>query len=321
MNILITGVAGSLGSFLLDSLLEKGHRVIGIDNLLCGKMDNIEHNMTHERFEFIKADLMNFDYTILPKLDCICHMAALKKIGDTSTWKRTELMKNNFAIQKLLDFAVQINCKVVFASTSDVYGVSEDIPFKEDGDLRIGPSDISRWDYAASKLFDEHMCFSYADDYDLPVVVIRYFEAYSERANYKYGEHVPLFIKRALDGDPITIHGDGLHTRSMCHVSDAIHGTVLAIESNKANNQIVNIGSDEEVSILDTAKLIWRFINKDDVKLEFIPMEQVFGKYKEIKRRVPDLSKAKEILGYEPMFSFENGLKDIIDKIKNKRTF
>ena len=316
MDILITGIAGSLGSFLLDDLLEREHNIVGIDNLFCGRIDNIEHNLSHKRFKFIKSDLIDFDYSILGQFDCICHMAALKKIGDMSTWKRTDLLMNNLAIKQLLDFAIKNSSKFVFASTSDVYGTSEDLPFSEDGDIRIGPSDVERWDYAASKLFDEHMCFSYADDYNLPVSVIRYFGAYSDRANYKFGEHVPLFIKKALDREPIIVHGDGLQTRSMCHVSDAIRATISVIEKDSSIGHIINIGSDEEMSILDTAKLIWGLINEDEPQLEFVPIKKVFGKYREIKRRVPDLSKAKDLLGYEPEISFKEGLIDVINKIR-----
>jgi UDP-glucose 4-epimerase len=320
MNILLTGVAGSIGSFLLDSLLERGHTVVGIDNLIYGRMDNISHNLSNDNFTFIDGDITEYDFfSMEQKFDCICHLAALKKIGNMSNWKRTDLIRNNFAIQRLLRLAVEQDCKFVFSSTSDVYGTSEDLPFREDGDLKIGPSDVERWDYAASKLFDEHVCFSYADDYDIDLVVIRYFGAYSDRSKWQYGEHIPLFIKRAMEGEEITVHGDGLHTRSMCHIDDAIIGTIQSIELESANGHIINIGSNEEMTILEHAKTIWRIVNgNEEPNIKFIPMKEVFGKYREIQRRVPDLTKAKKLLDYEPKILFEDGIADVVAKIRRK---
>lgn len=319
MRIFLTGVAGSLGSFLLDELLKRGHYVHGVDNLYCGKIENINHNIGNPNFTFEEMDLSKYNFESMPDVDCVCHFAALKKIGDKAKWLRTDMVKNNQIMLNLVKETAKRNKKLVFTSTSDVYGCGLDLPFREDGNLTIGSSDIPRWDYAASKMYDEHVCFAYRDDFGLPVTVIRYFGVYSERARWEFGEHVPLFIKKSLEKETITIHGDGLHTRSMCFIDDAIDLTVKIIETDKAVGEIINVGSDEELSILESAKIIWETVNgNQDYPFDFVPMENVFGKYKEIQRRVPDLSKAKKLFGYQWKTSFRDGIEEILKRMESK---
>ncbi len=298
-NILVTGVAGMIGSHLIDVLLEKGYNVIGIDNLSYGKLENIKHNLDNSNFKFHRVDVTDFNaMAILAKdVEIIVHLAAFKKIGENDAAMPTFDI-NGKGTENVLQAAKMWGCKVIYASTSDVYGMSPDLPLNEDGDLLLGPSMIRRWAYAVSKLYGEQMAFAYYHDYNVPVVVIRYFGGFSPRSSFAWsGGHVPIFIRSILNNEPVIIHGDGSQTRSMGFVNDLVSGTVLAMENENAIGEIINIGNDEELSVFDTAKMVHEIANTGhELKINFIPMAEVFGKYKDIMRRIPDLQKAKKMV-------------------------
>ncbi len=311
-----------IGSHLLDSLLDKGYEVTGIDNLSYGKIGNIEQRIDHPNFKFYKADVSVLDEIkhLGENSDTIIHLAAYKKIGEKDKAMPT-FDVNGKGTENILEIAKQRGCKVVFASTSDVYGMSPELPLKEDGDLLIGPGMIRRWAYAVSKLYGEQLTFAYYHDFNVPVVILRYFGGFSPRSNFAWsGGHVPIFIRAILNNEEVIIHGDGSQTRSMGFVSDLVDGTLLALESEKAIGEIINIGNDEELSVLDTAKLIHRIANTGkDLKLKIVPMAEVFGKYKDIMRRIPDLTRAKDLLGYSPKIKLEEAIKMTIAEIKSVR--
>ncbi len=318
-NIMVTGIAGMIGSHLLDELLKKDYRVIGIDNLSYGALDNIRHNLSNPNFSFYRVDISDIQtLKILAKdIDYIVHLAAVKKISEHEPGIPT-LMVNGKGTENVLEVAKMWGCKVLFASTSDVYGMSNDLPLREDGDLLLGPSMIKRWSYAVSKLYGEQMSFAYYKDYGVPVTIIRYFGGFSSRSNFSWsGGHVPIFIQSILNNEEVLIHGDGSQTRSMGFVSDLVHGTMLAIENENAIGEIINIGNDEELSVLECAKLIHEIANTGNLlKIKYIPMQDVFGSYKDIMRRIPDLSKAQKILGYAPKVSFKEAVKITIEDYK-----
>ncbi|MBN1526125.1 MAG: GDP-mannose 4,6-dehydratase [Candidatus Omnitrophica bacterium] len=316
-RVLISGVAGLIGSHLADRMLARGYYIVGVDDLSAGRRGNIRQALKNKRFTFKRADVS--DAAKLgralrgKRFDIVVHLAASKKIGEAGS--SLKVLKNNYdSTVNMLEIARRNRAKFVFASTSDVYGVSKDLPFREDGDLLIGPSYIKRWSYAVSKLHGEHLAFAYSKEYGIPVVVIRYFGCFSSRSNHgPSGGHVPLFIRQALDGDTIVIHGDGRQTRSMGSVDDVARCTLLAIENRKAAGQIINIGTDEEISVKDSARIIVdaakRFSAKAvKARIRHIPMKKVFGDYKEISRRIPDLSKAKKLFGYKPAISFKKAV-------------
>jgi UDP-glucose 4-epimerase len=318
-KILITGVAGMIGSHLSEELLGKGYEVIGIDDLSYGKLDNISQSINHPNFKFYKVNILDFEtLKILSKdVATIIHLAAVKKIAEKDISLPT-LQVNTKGTENVLEAAKMWGCKVVFASTSDVYGTSPHLPLNEDGDLLIGPSLIRRWSYAVSKLYGEQLAFAFYHDHKIPIVVIRYFGAFSHRSNFSWsGGHIPIFIKSILQNEEIIIHGDGQQTRSMGFVSDLVRGTILALESDNAVGEIINIGNDEEMSVLDSAKLIGKIANTGhEPKIKFVPMSEVFGKYKDIQRRVPDLAKAKKLLGYEPQVKLEDAIRTTIQEMK-----
>lgn len=318
-NVLVTGIAGMIGSHLLDVLLKKGYKVTGIDNLSYGSLDNIKHNLSDPNFKFYRVDVTDLDtLKILGKdIHTIVHLAAFKKIGEKDSAMPTFTI-NGKGTENIFEVAKMWGCKVVFASTSDVYGMSPDLPLNENGDLLLGPSMIRRWSYAVSKLYGEQMAFAYHHDYKVPVVVIRYFGGFSPRSSFAWsGGHVPIFIRAILNDEEVIVHGDGTQTRSMGFVDDLVNGTVLAMESDKAIGEIINIGNDEEMSVIDTAKLIHKIADTGkELKVKFVPMSEVFGKYKDIMRRIPDLTKARTILGYEPKFKLEKAIQSTIKEIK-----
>jgi UDP-glucose 4-epimerase len=314
-TVLITGVAGLIGSHLLDELLAKGYEVKGIDNLSFGKITNIQEHLQNSQFTFFREDIL--DLTVLDRIckdvDAIIHLASVKKVGEAASCMAT-LKVNGQGTENVLAVASSHGCKVVFASTSDVYGMSPDIPFKEDGDICLGPSDIKRWGYAAAKLYGEQMAFAYYQDHRVPVVVLRYFGGFSSRScNSWSGGHIPIFLDRILNDLPVDVHGDGSQTRSMAYVDDLVRGTIMSMESENAVGQIINLGNDEEISVLDSAVIIHRIADTgQDLKINFVPMSKVFGNYKDIQRRRPDLSKAYQLLGYRPSISFEEGIKKML---------
>lgn len=320
-KVLITGIAGMIGSHLLDYLIDKNYEIIGIDNLSFGKMENIASRLGIDRFKFYRVDVRDFEtLKILTRdVDTIVHLAAIKKISESDSSMAT-LKVNVTGTENVFEAARMWGCKVVFASTSDVYGMSADIPFREDGDLLLGPSLIKRWSYAVSKLHCEQMAFAYYEDYGVPIVVLRYFGGFSPRSNFSWsGGHIPIFVDAILDDREVIIHGDGNQTRSMAYVDDLIRGTFLAMENENAVGEIINLGNAEEMSVIDAAYLIHRIADTGkELKLKQISMEEIFGKYKDIMRRVPDLTKAKTLLGYEPEISIEEAIKHMVNLRKRE---
>lgn len=318
-RILVTGVAGMIGSHFLDELLKKQYSVIGIDNLSFGSLENIKHNMANPNFKFYQVDVTDLEtLKILGKdIDIIVHLAAFKKIGEKDLSMPTFKI-NGKGTENIFEVAKMWGCKVIFASTSDVYGMSPDLPLNEDGDLLLGPSMIKRWSYAVSKLYGEQLAFAYHHDYNVPVVVIRYFGGFSPRSRFAWsGGHVPIFIRAIMNDQEVVVHGDGSQTRSMGFVTDLVNGTMLAMENEKAIGEIINIGNDEELSVIETAKMIHEIADTGKkLKIKFVPMSEVFGKYKDIMRRIPDLSKAKTILGYEPKTRLRDAIQCTIEEIK-----
>lgn len=319
-KVLITGVAGMIGSHLAEELLNEGYQVVGYDNLSFGKLENLATIINHSKFNMNIGDVLDQDY--LEKLsqdnvDVIVHLAAYKKIGEIDN-AALLFSTNGIGTRNVLECARKHGVRVILASTSDVYGMSEDLPLKESSNLLLGHSGIKRWSYAVSKLYNEHLAMSYYKDFGVPLTIIRYFGGFSSRSNFSWsGGHIPLFIKAILSNEEVIIHGDGSQTRSMGYVSDLVNGTVLCIKSNKVNGEIINIGNNEEYSILDTAKLIHTLAQTENqLKVKFIQMKSIFGDYKDIARRVPDLNKAFNLLGFKPQTSFENAVKLVIEEMK-----
>ena len=311
MKVGITGCAGFLGSHLVDALLSRGHHVIGVDNLSMGKIENVQHNLDKPQFEFYKDDVRNLETLrhYFHRADVIVHLAAFKipRYGNSID----TLLINSAGTHNVLEVARENKAKAVIASTSDVYGKNPDLPFNEESNLVLGPSTVRRWSYAVSKLFDEHLAFAYQEEYDIPVVLLRFFGSYGPRHHLSWwGGPQSVFITQVLENKPITIHGDGQQTRSFTFVSDTVNGIVRSVEKKEANGHVFNLGSTHEISILELAKLIHELAGKaNTMKIKFVPYNSFNGKYEDVRRRIPDISKAKELLGFVPRVDLRMGLK------------
>ena len=311
LKILVTGVAGFLGSNLLDRLISENHKIIGVDNLSMGKLENIEHHLNDNNFQFLQNDVT--ERATFSRMDddieCIIHLAAFKipRYGNAIMTLKT----NYLGSENVLEFARRLNCKCVLASTSDVYGRNPNLPFTENHDSIIGSSKVARWSYAVSKLFDEHLAFAYQDSYGIPVVPLRFFGSYGPRHHLTWwGGPQSVFIEAVLNDQEIEIHGDGLQTRSFTFVTDTVAGIYAAMMTPEANGEIFNIGSNHEITILDLAKLIKNLCNTpNELKLKFIPYESFTGgKYEDVRRRVPDTTLCERILGVKARVGLKEGL-------------
>ncbi len=323
MQITITGVAGFIGSNLCSALLKRDYSVVGIDNMSQGSKANIENIRSHPNFSFHKIDVQDekLVHDVTKGSDVIVHLAAFK-IPRYSDALDT-LLINSHGAESVAKAAINHGAKVVAASTSDVYGKNTNLPFHEDSSLVIGPPDIKRWAYAISKMFDEQLFFAYHERYGIDVVLLRFFGGYGPNQNLTWwGGPQSVFINNALDDDDIPLHGDGQQTRSFTYISDHVDGIIRCIEKPEANNLVFNIGNTHEVTIETLARLIWKLVRGEDAhpKIKLIPYE-TFGKYEDVQRRIPDISRAHQVLGFEPKVDLETGLRKTIQwQIERRKT-
>ena len=316
-SYLVTGCAGFLGANFIERLLQQGQRVVGIDNLSMGKLSNIEEHLSNPRFQFIEGDVTDPRVVngVSGDLAAIMHLAAFKipRYG-----KAIDTLKINYrGTEVALDLARERGCKIVLASTSDVYGRNPQLPFSESGsDSVIGSSKVPRWSYAVSKLFDEHLAFAYSDAYGFPVAILRFFGSYGPRQNLTWwGGPQSVFIDCVLNDKVIPIHGDGSQTRSFTFVSDTVDGMYEATMRPEANGEVINIGNTEEITILELAHRIKRLSGTPgDLKVEFVPYASFGSKeYQDVMRRVPDVSLCERLLGVKARVSIDEGLARTID--------
>lgn len=315
MKILVTGAAGFIGSNLVAELLRREHTVVGLDNLSQGTPLNLAVIADEPSFEFREADIRDEAAMLSAAEGCdvIVHLAAYKipRYGDAYE----TLMINGFGSEIVAQTAAQTGSKIVAASTSDVYGKNPLVPFSEDMDSVIGNPHVKRWAYAISKMFEEQLLLACHERFGIDVVLLRFFGGYGPHQNLTWwGGPQAVFIEKALDGEPLPLHGDGQQTRSFTYISDHVDGIVAAVEKHEANNLVVNIGAEKEITIKALAELIWQLVHGEGapVQLEMIPYAS-FGKYEDVIRRVPDITRARELLGFEPKVDLETGLRTTIE--------
>tara|TARA_B100000963_G_C22548202_1_gene635460 strand:+ start:332 stop:1297 length:966 start_codon:yes stop_codon:yes gene_type:complete len=320
MKIVVTGVAGMIGSHLTELFLASGHEVIGIDDFSVGTQANISSCVEYANFNWLNSKLQDLTYqeNFFNNVEVIVHLAAHKKIVESQM--ALPLFETNVAeSERIIKFCAGSGTKLVFASTSDVYGHGTSVPFSEQDDIRLGSSNAKRWAYAVSKLYVEQLIQTYIKEKGLIAVIIRYFGGFSERSNFSWsGGHVPIFIDAIRHEKSISVHGDGEQTRSIGHADDLARGTQLAIESlDRVSGEIINIGNDEEISINKSIEIITRLMGREpnSAIINYIPEADIFGSYKDIRRRKPDLQKASKLLGYKPQISFEETVQRVLRKI------
>ena len=313
-SILITGVAGFIGSNVAAALLEKGYEVVGVDNMSQGDKLNMLAFVDHPRFHMHYVDIRDEAALKAACRGCkvVVHLAAYKIPRYTDALDT--LLINSTGSENVLKAAIEQNAKVVAASTSDVYGKNPKVPFSEDSDLVMGNPDVRRWAYAISKMFEEQMLFAYQQRYGIPFVALRFFGGYGPNQNLTWwGGPQSVFINKALDNEEIEVHGDGQQTRSFTYISDHVNGIVRCVEMDAADNKVLNLGNTREITILGLAQLIWRLVRGEEpAKIKLIPY-QTFGKYEDVMRRIPDITRARTLLGFEPKVDLEEGLRRTIE--------
>jgi UDP-glucose 4-epimerase len=320
MRVLITGGAGFVGSHLADALLAAGHDVTAFDNLSTGSIDNIEHLKPHPRFRYTIESVQNEPVLAeqIDRCDVVFHLAAavgVKKIVE----EPVHTIENNVhGTEVVLRHANKKKRLVVVASTSEVYGKSVDVPFHEDADLVMGPTTKHRWAYACSKAIDEFLALAYWKEKKLPVIVIRLFNTVGPRQTGQYGMVIPTFVRQALAGQPITVFGDGTQQRSFTYVGDVVDGLMKLMVEPKAIGQVFNIGNGEEISMRALAEKVKAMADSTS-DIVTIPYDQAYeAGFEDMPRRVPDISKIRGLVGYEPKVHLEEILTRVIDYVRTR---
>lgn len=322
MKALITGGAGFVGSHLAEALLEAGHRVMVIDNLSTGSMDNIRHLKPHDRFDYVIEDVENerLIAELIDAADVIFHMAAAVGVKLIVEEPVRTIETNIHGTEVVLKHAAKKGKLVVVFSTSEVYGKSTDLPFREDSDLVMGSTVKHRWAYACSKAIDEFLALAYWKERDVPVIVVRLFNTVGPRQTGRYGMVIPTLVRQALEGMPLTVYGDGKQSRSFTDVSDVVGALMRLAAEKSAIGQVFNIGNTEEVSIEDLAKKI-REKTGSSSDIVYIPYDKAYeAGFEDMPRRVPDLTKIRTLIGYEPKITLDGILDRVIASLREEPT-
>ena len=307
---LITGGAGFIGSHLSDVLLAAGQRVLAIDNLSTGRVENIRHLLGRPDYHFAQASIT--DKVVLDRLasqaHVIVHLAAAVGVQLIVEHPVHTIETNVGGTEAVLRAAQTYRARVLVASTSEVYGKGSRIPFSEDDDVLLGATAKSRWGYAASKMIDEFLALAYHREYGAPVAVVRLFNTVGPRQTGQYGMVVPRLMRQALRGEPLTVFGDGTQQRCFCDVRDVVQAIVGLAHHPGAIGKVFNIGSEEEITILDLAKRI-RAMTGSRSEIVHVPYAEAYAPgFEDMARRVPDISRVRELLGWRPRRSLDETL-------------
>ena len=319
MRALITGGAGFIGSHLAEALLVSGHSVLIIDNLSTGSMDNIAHLKGRPNFEY-HIDTINNEALLaelIDRADVVFHFAAAVGVKLIVEQPVHTIETNVHGTEVVLKHANKKKKLVVVASTSEVYGKSVDVPFREDADLVMGPTPKHRWAYACSKALDEFLALAYWKERKLPVIIVRFFNTVGPRQTGQYGMVIPNFVRQALAGEPITVFGDGTQCRSFTHVADVVRALMALMVQPQAIGQVVNIGNTEEISINGLAERV-RTLAASSSSIRLIPYDQAYESgFEDMPRRLPDLTKVRGLIGYEPRHTLDSILTDVIEFMRH----
>ena len=313
MRALITGGAGFIGSHLAEALLNAGHDVDVIDNLSTGSIRNIGHLKPNPRFKYAIDTLTNEPLLaeLVDRNDVIFHFAAAVGVKLIVNEPVHTIETNVHGTEVVLKHANKKKKKVVIASTSEVYGKSTDVPFREDADLVMGATVKHRWAYACSKAIDEFLALAYYKERGLPVIIVRFFNTVGPRQTGQYGMVLPSFVRQALASEPITVFGDGTQSRSFTYVGDVVECLLKLVNEPRAIGQVFNIGNMEEVTILRLAEIVKERTGSSST-IEFVPYDKAYeAGFEDMPRRVPHLGKVQNLVGYEPKVQ----LNEIITKV------
>jgi UDP-glucose 4-epimerase len=302
MRALITGGAGFIGSHLAERLLAAGHQVDVLDNLSTGSLENLAGVAGRRRLETVIGSVTDAEVAgpLVERADVVFHLAAAVGVRLVVDAPIHTIQTNVHGTDVVLEHARRRRTRVLVASTSEVYGKSTVLPFREDADLVLGPPTKCRWGYAASKLIDEFLALAYWQEHQVPTTVVRFFNSVGPRQNSRYGMVLPSFVSRALAGEPLIVHGDGRQTRSFTWVGDVVAALVALADEPRAVGEVFNVGNDREISIGELAEKV-RSMTGSDSPITFMPHAEAFGEhFEDMARRVPDISKLRTTVGFEP---------------------
>ena len=315
MRVLITGGAGFIGSHLADAYLKRGDHVYVIDDLSTGKIENIQHLKGEPHFHYTIESVHNQPVTaeLVDQCDVIFHLAAAVGVKLIVESPVRTIETNVRGTEVVLALANKKKKKVLVASTSEVYGLSADVPFREDGNLVMGATTKGRWSYACSKAIDEFLALAYWREKKLPTIIVRLFNTVGPRQTGQYGMVIPTFVKQALAGRPITVYGDGNQSRCFGYVGDVVGALVKLMDHEDAVGQVFNIGSNQEISILALAQKV-KDLTQSDSDIVFVPYDEAYEEgFEDMPRRVPDISKVSQLVGFRPEMNLDGILKTVID--------
>ena len=315
MRVLITGGSGFIGSHLSDAYIKRGDEVYVIDDLSTGSIENIQHLKSHPRFHYTIDSVHNQPVTaeLIDQCDVIFHLAAAVGVKLIVESPVRTIETNVRGTEVVLSVANKKKKKVLIASTSEVYGLSSDVPFREDGNLVMGATTKGRWSYACSKAIDEFLALAYWREKKLPTIVVRLFNTVGPRQTGQYGMVIPTFVRQALAGRPITVYGDGTQSRCFGYVGDVVGALMKLMDSSEAVGQVFNIGSNEEISIRALAERV-KEITQSDSEIVYVPYDQAYEEgFEDMPRRIPDISKVNELVGFRPEMSLNGILESVID--------
>ena len=320
MRALVTGGAGFIGSHLVGKLLQDGHEITVIDDLSTGSLNNLQSVMDKKQFSFVQDNVRNYEVmnNLIERCDVVYHLAAAVGVQLIVDEPVRTIETNIHGCEVVLENANKHGKKVLIASSSEVYGKSEAVPFSEDDDTVLGSTRFSRWSYACSKVIDEFLAFAYSDQFNLPVVVVRIFNTVGPRQVGQYGMVMPRFVTSALKNEPVYIYGTGKQSRCFAHVSDVVGGFIALMDCEEAAGSVYNIGSNEEVSIETLADKVIEMTGSRSEK-KYVSYEQAYGKpFDDMMRRVPCLDKIKAVAGYQAKMSLEQTLSSVIEDVKSR---
>jgi UDP-glucose 4-epimerase len=320
MRILITGGAGFIGSHLAERLIQRGDEVYIIDDLSTGSIDNIEHVKNHPNFRYYLDTVRNHGLTaeLIDKCDIIYHLAAAVGVRLIVESPVNTIETNTRGTDVVLSLAGKKRKRVLITSTSEVYGKRDSVPFREDDDLVIGATSKGRWSYACSKAIDEFLAIAYWKERRVPTVVVRLFNTVGPRQTGRYGMVIPNFVQQALGEQEITVFGDGSQRRCFTHVSDVVEALIGIAEHPRAVGEVYNIGGDQEVTILELARRI-RALTGSGSAITFVPYSEAYEDgFEDMMRRVPDTTKVRALIGYNPTVDLDGILTSVIDYYRAK---